>query len=516
MSKQRLGIFLCHDRLVHRRRLLFCLLGALASASLAACSSGGAAAPDPSSRVTAGDKNVAFKPCESGTCEGEVDGYRYQIVMPEKWNGSLMLYSHGFRTTNATPPVGETAFNGTPEIAPGWSAGSKTVGEALLKGGYALAGAAAKVGGWQVDQQVEAAKLLRNQFVEKVGKPDRIYAWGDSVGGVASAKLAQTEDWVNGAAPLCGQLAGTNPNYDLVLDAEASVKALLYPKMKLVGFASYQEAASTYAAAMKAVKKAADDKYGEGAANLTVIGIAAAIPRKSANDSGAGMSGSAKVVTEALSVLLAKGTIDRFALEQQFGGNPSTNIGTNYAARATDRDIEKVDLFEEGTLAKTMKLIQDSPRVEPNLGARESAANSGALTGQIRVPTLTLHTEFDPQAIVQNETVLLVQASNSGAEQERLFRLNVTSPPSFYPPDEVIPYGAGHCNFTAASVIGTVVSLDDWVRNGAYPSLVSTEAALGLDSGYNPDYRPARWPGGPSIPGTPQGMAQASATPSPS
>ena len=508
--------FACHDARVRNRQVLAGVMCLVISVSLVACSSaGGSTSPSLPNRVTAADKAVPFKPCEPAVCEGEIDGYRYQIVMPEKWNGSLMLYSHGFRSTNPTPPAGEAAFDGTPEIAPGWSMGSKGVGEGLLAGGYALAGAAAKVGGWQVDQQVEASKLLRSHFAEKIGTPDRVYAWGDSVGAVASAKLAQTEDWVSGAAPLCGQLAGLNPNYDLILDAEAAVKAVLYPDMKLAGFTSIDEARSTYAGAMKAVRKAVKDNYGPGATKLAAIGIAAAIPRQSATEDGAGISGSAKAVTQALTVLLARGTVDRFSMEQQFGGNPSTNVGTNYTARVTQKDVDRVDVFEPGTLEKTIKLIDSSPRVQPVASAREAAAKSGALTGQIRVPTVSLHTEFDSQAIVQNDTVLVVQAANSGREQERLLKINVTSPPIFYSANKVTRYGAGHCNFTPESVIGTVVSLDDWVRNGAYPSLRSTEEALGSDSGFNPNYRLARWPGGSAIPGTVQGMASESAKVSP-
>ena len=75
-------------------------------------------------------------------------------------------------------------------------------------------------------------------FVEKVGKPDRTYVWGDSLGGLITQMLAEKHpDWVAGAAPLCGVLGGTNLNLDLALDVAYAVKTLIDPEPKLTGYA---------------------------------------------------------------------------------------------------------------------------------------------------------------------------------------------------------------------------------------------------------------------------------------
>ena len=51
------------------------------------------------------EKNVALKKdCASANCAGTRDSAKYQIKLPadkKKWNGTLVIYSHGYR--NAVP-----------------------------------------------------------------------------------------------------------------------------------------------------------------------------------------------------------------------------------------------------------------------------------------------------------------------------------------------------------------------------------------------------------------------------
>ena len=49
-------------------------------------------------------------------------------------------------------------------------------------------------------------------------------------------------EWVDGAAPLCGVLAGVVPNINLALDVSYAVKTLINPQLKLTGYSSYDEA----------------------------------------------------------------------------------------------------------------------------------------------------------------------------------------------------------------------------------------------------------------------------------
>ena len=46
---------------------------------------------------------VAFTDCAEA-CEGEIDGAKYKILLPKEWNGTLLLYSHGYRSPVSVPP----------------------------------------------------------------------------------------------------------------------------------------------------------------------------------------------------------------------------------------------------------------------------------------------------------------------------------------------------------------------------------------------------------------------------
>lgn len=117
----------------------------------------------------------------------------------------------------------------------------------------------------------------------------------------------------------------------------------------------------------------------------------------------------------------------------------------------------------------------------------------------MRVPMVSLHTEFDAFAIVQNEGAVIAASNEVGNESRRLIQANVIGPPIF-PEEGERTVGSGHCSFTPDSVAGTIVILDKWVRNGEYPTTVRTEELLGPDSGYDPNYVHLKWPSGPKQP----------------
>ena len=101
----------------------------------------------------------------------------------------------------------------------------------LLTKGYALAGAGSSTGGWAIDDAIDSITTVREAFVTNVGVPNRIYTWGQSLGGLAALRSGEANDWVSGSASMCGLLGGLNPNMDLALDAAVGVKALLEPDL---------------------------------------------------------------------------------------------------------------------------------------------------------------------------------------------------------------------------------------------------------------------------------------------
>jgi pimeloyl-ACP methyl ester carboxylesterase len=178
---------------------------------------------------------VAFTDC-ADACEGEIDGAKYKILLPKEWNGTLLLYSHGYRSPVSVPPD-YSPVTSKAEPSPGYSDGGVPLARNLLSKGYALAGSGWASNGWAVSDGVKANTDLYEFFATTVGKPERVYAWGDSLGGLVTMETAEKNpDWVSGAAPLCGVVGGVVPNFDLAMDVQYGIRELIDPDFQVTGY----------------------------------------------------------------------------------------------------------------------------------------------------------------------------------------------------------------------------------------------------------------------------------------
>src|ERR1700692_5080489 len=87
------------------------------------------------------------------------DGATYLIQVPASWNGTLVLYSHGY-----VPP-------GSPN--PATEGGDPRTGAWLLSNGYALAGSSYATTGWALQQAIPDQIATLNTFERRVGTPVR-------------------------------------------------------------------------------------------------------------------------------------------------------------------------------------------------------------------------------------------------------------------------------------------------------------------------------------------------------
>src|SRR2546421_12868752 len=112
------------------KRSLFCLgvLLALLSGLLVTPTRGAHAAA--SSCITPNATNVL---------QGTLGGASYVIAVPSNWNGTLVLYSHGYVFVGQPNPAPTVALTGA-------------FGAAFLQQGYALAGSSYSQPGWAVQQ----------------------------------------------------------------------------------------------------------------------------------------------------------------------------------------------------------------------------------------------------------------------------------------------------------------------------------------------------------------------------
>src|SRR5258708_8408274 len=102
--------------------------------------------------------------------------FTYKIEVPSPWNGTLVLYSHGY-TFGPDNPAEDV--------------GDPTTGAWLLANGYALAGSSYSTTGWALQQAFADQAEVLDLFDIKVGHPTRTIACGHSLAGMITAGLIQ-------------------------------------------------------------------------------------------------------------------------------------------------------------------------------------------------------------------------------------------------------------------------------------------------------------------------------------
>jgi pimeloyl-ACP methyl ester carboxylesterase len=462
------------------------LLALLAMSVLSACG-GESAALSEAQREQSDRTDVPFENCDEVACTGEMDGAAYEIRLPDTWNGTLLLYSHGYRQAESSPPDFDPVDT---EPAP---APSAEVGDALLAKGYALAGSAFASNGWDVLDGVAANEALHDFFVDEVGEPDRVYVWGDSLGGLITQTLAEKHpEWVSGVAPLCGVLGGGNLNLDLALDVAYAVKTLLYPELKLTGFASHDEAVQNWQGAYDAITAAGGDLE-RGVPSILMVASLVDAPTKTRTYDGASIESQVRARAESILTALGYGTYGRYEIEQRVGGNPSGNDQTDYSARVSQDEQTLIESVSAGATRDLLSALQNGERVTADAGAREEFDSLGNPTGRLQDPTVTLHTTADPLVLVQNEAVFADRVADAAGRTSDLVQL-YTTPPASYSEDTGAPYGAGHCNFTTEQRVGVIDLLDAWVRDGTVPGAGSVARFFPDDESVTNVYSPPSWP----------------------
>ena len=148
------------------------------------------------------------------------DGATWQIRVPAAWNGTLLLYSHGYRAPGSPNPAQDVSD----PLTGGW----------LLDHGFALAGSSYASTGWAVKEALADQAAVLDAFEATVGHPRRTIAWGDSLGGIVTAGLVQRiGERLDGALPACGVAAGAVATWNQALDASFAFKVLVAPDSAL-------------------------------------------------------------------------------------------------------------------------------------------------------------------------------------------------------------------------------------------------------------------------------------------
>jgi pimeloyl-ACP methyl ester carboxylesterase len=126
---------------------------------------------------------------------GTLNGASYRIDMPEKWNGVLLVYYHGY----SEKPV--TFEKDKPN----------RMGEAFAGSGYAVAQSGYSEAGFAIEAALPETEALRRYVIQKYGTPKETYVLGHSMGGqLTMITVERYPSRYDGALALCGLLEPTN------------------------------------------------------------------------------------------------------------------------------------------------------------------------------------------------------------------------------------------------------------------------------------------------------------------
>jgi len=406
--------------------------------------------------------------------------FTYKIEVPDSWNKTLVLYSHGY------------SFSASPAT----DVGDGDTGAWLLSHGYAIAGSSYSTSGWALQQAFVDQIQVLDLFDSKVGHPTRTIAWGHSLGGMITAGLVQLfPDRFTAALPMCGVVAGGAGVWNQGLDSEFALATLQAP-FKMVNFTSLGDAAANFGIASAAL--AAAQNTPQGRARIALSAALADVPGwfDPASPEPAATDFAARELNQFKwdnNPDFLFGFFGRFELEVRAGGNFSWNTGVDYRVQLS----HSVDRAEVDALYKTAGLDLNQELDTLNAAPRTSVTNPNALAyitkyitynGNLNMPVLTMHTTGDGLVEVTDENAYASVVRSAG--DNSMLR-------------QVFVHRAGHCTFTSAETIAAFQTLIHRINTGSWedstnPASMNAQATS-LGSPFNSapasfiDFHPAQF-----------------------
>ena len=399
----------------------------------------------------------------------------YLIEVPSPWNGTLVLYSHGYSfgpPFGPPPPAPQAAEDGPDNATKAW----------LLGNGYAIAGSSYATTGWALQQAFQDQIAVLDVFKSKGYHATRTIAWGVSLGGMITAGLVQLfPNRFTAALPMCGVVAGGPGVWNQGLDSEFAFLTLQAPgAFQLDGFSSLGDGYANYLAAYAAFNLAQGSAVGKArialsAALADVPGwFDPASPQPAANDYAA------QEVNQLAwdnNPDLFFGFVGRAELELRAGGTFSWNMGVDYRAqlaKSTDRaEVQALYKAAGLDLAKDLDTLNDTPRISAKPSAVDYVTKYITYNGDLDMPVLTMHTTGDGLVEVTDEQAYASVVKSAG--DSSLLR-------------QVFVHRAGHCAFTPAETISAFETLVHRINTGHWsgtdPNAMNSQAT-GLGAAFN-------------------------------
>jgi pimeloyl-ACP methyl ester carboxylesterase len=373
-------------------------------------------------------------------------GATYMMDVPTPWNGTVLLFSHGYASGPANPA------QDAPDEA------TKTL---LLQQGYALVGSSYATTGWAVTDAVPDQMATLEAFTTRFGQASRTLAWGRSYGGLVTTAIAERHpDRIDGSLSLCGLVQGGVANWNNTLDPAFALKTLLGSDVPLVNLPSQQaatDAANTLTARVDSAQSTA-----EGRARIALAAALHNIPvwnattqtRPAATDWDAQQANQYDAVKGLLKIAAFN---RRQEAEVRAGGNMSWNTGVDYTRLLGQSSVRKevTELYKKAglSLGKDLAALNRAPRITADPAAVAWMSSTSSFTGRLAKPQLSVHTIGDPLVPVQTESALRRAVSAAGSAP--LLR-------------QAYVDNAGHCTFSPAEQLAALHTLEDRLTTGSW------------------------------------------------
>jgi hypothetical protein len=363
--------------------------------------------------------------CLSGR---DANGAWYVIAMPANWNRNLVVHAHGGPRT------------GRPEAADPLEDLDRFA--VVVREGYAWVGSTYRRGGYGVRMAAEDTDTARRLFGEQFGRPQRTILHGQSWGGNVAAKLAELQPLAadgsrnyDGVVLTNGVIGGGTRSYQFRADLRAIYQFYCnnHPRPTETAYPLWQGLPSDHPRMSRAELTRRVDE-------CTGIDTARSRRTQTQRRNLRNILAVSGVDEGSLVAHLAWATnLFQDLVQRRLGGhNPFSNIDAVYSGSDDDTALNAGVARWAAEPAAVAALAGDSD-----------------LSGEIVLPTLTLHAIHDPTAFVTLEA--LYRDTVAAAGRSDLLLQTFT--------DE-----ADHSALSATEYAAVFASLLEWVETGTRPT----------------------------------------------
>ncbi|MFE0417267.1 alpha/beta hydrolase family protein [Streptomyces tendae] len=388
------------------------------------------------------------------TCTGGqlADGTPYRFVVPDRWNG-VVIVDLDFVSRPAQEPL-------TAE---------------LTGRGYAVGGTTRDVTGWRIADAIDNQASALGRFEEAVGRARWAVASGRSMGGFVSAGAAQVHpDVFDAAVPFCGGLGGAVGQWNQKLDTVFTLKNLLFSDSELPVTeipADTEQATASWRSALASAQQTP-----AGRARIALAAAIGQLPGWGLDAGGTATPmpdpGDSDAVQEGMYLALAGGwqpyigqaMSSRRSIETLAGGNPSWNTGVDYARQFASASPEQRrtvrEMYSRAGLdvRADLGVLSRAPRIRADPAAVAYLEKGIVFDGDLEIPVLTVNPIGDQISTVAQQQSY-GKAARAAGKAALLRQSYVRS--------------VGHCDFTPGEQVAAITAMTQRLTSGHWSDSVT-------------------------------------------